>query len=151
MVQDLTQITRRLRNAQAWQWIRPLVLSDQEHPLLVRRECSGSVAFRPYYHGEEAGWHCTPRQLEPAWQVNLSTTSDDCQHCLCHLCWKKGHHTEWCWTPHKWCPEGHCRVKSTHAYYACGPLCETTTYNIEEPLPEDEDDDSFNIEERPED
>jgi hypothetical protein len=33
--QDLTQITRRLRNAQAWQWIQPLVLSDQEHPLPV--------------------------------------------------------------------------------------------------------------------
>jgi hypothetical protein len=59
--QDLTQITRRLRNAQAWQRIRPLILSDQEHPLLVQRGQSNSttsgrsagLAFKPYHHGEE--------------------------------------------------------------------------------------------------
>jgi hypothetical protein len=60
-VQDLTQITRRLRNACTWQWVRPLVLSNQECPLLVQREHSGSVAFRPYYNGEEAGQHHMPR------------------------------------------------------------------------------------------
>jgi hypothetical protein len=53
--QDVTQIVRRLKKACAWQWIRPLILSNQEHPLPVQREHSGSVAFRPYYHGEEAG------------------------------------------------------------------------------------------------
>jgi hypothetical protein len=42
-------------------------------------------------------------------------------------------------------------VNSTHAYYAQGALCETATYNIGTPLPEDKDDDSFNIEERLED
>jgi hypothetical protein len=33
--QDVTQIVRRLKNACAWQQIRLLVLSDQEHPLPV--------------------------------------------------------------------------------------------------------------------
>jgi hypothetical protein len=42
-------------------------------------------------------------------------------------------------------------VKTTHAYYARGPLCEIAAYDIGEPLPEDEDDDSFDVEERPED
>jgi hypothetical protein len=32
MAQDLTQIVRRLKGAHAWQWIRPLILSDQKHP-----------------------------------------------------------------------------------------------------------------------
>jgi hypothetical protein len=159
MAQDLTQITRRLKSAHAWQRIRPLILSDQEHPLPVRRGwsnsttlgCSAGLAFRPYQHGKEGGWYCMPHQLAPAQQVNLGTTNDDHQHCLCCLCWKKGHQAEWCWTPHKWCPEDCCRVKTTHAYYAHGPLCETATYDIGEPLPEDEDDDSFDIEERPKD
>jgi hypothetical protein len=53
--------------------------------------------------------------------------------------------------PHKWCPKDHCRVRSTHAYYARRLLCETMAYNIGEPLPEDQDNDSFDIEERPED
>jgi hypothetical protein len=66
MAQDLTQIVRRLKGAHAWQQIRLLVLSNQEHPLPVRREHSGSMAFRPYYHGEEAGQHHVPRQLAPA-------------------------------------------------------------------------------------
>jgi hypothetical protein len=109
------------------------------------------VAFRPYYHGEEGGHHHTPRQLAPAWQVDLWTTNNDRQHCKCRLCRKKGHHEEWCWTPHKWCPENCCRVKSTHAYYAWGALCKTAVYNIGAPLLEGEDNDSFNIEERPED
>jgi hypothetical protein len=42
-------------------------------------------------------------------------------------------------------------VKTTHAYYAQGPLCETAAYDIGEPLPEDEDDNTFDIEDRPED
>jgi hypothetical protein len=159
MVQDLTQITRRQRNAPAWQRIRPLILSNQEHPLLVRRGWSNSTtsshlagpAFRLYHHREEAGQHHMPRQLTPAQRVNLGTTNNDHQHCLCHLCQKKGHRAKWCWTPHKWCPEDCCRVKSTHAYYAHGPLCKTAAYNIGEPLSEDKDNDSFNIEERPKD
>jgi hypothetical protein len=157
--QDLTQITRRLKNARAWQRIRPLVLSNQEHPLPIQRGQSNSTtsgrsagpAFRPYHHGEEGGQHCMPRQLMPTQWVDLCTTNDNCQHRICCLCRKKGHHSEWCWTPHKWCPEDRCRVRSTHAYYARGPLCEITAYDIGEPLPEDEDDDSFDIEERPED
>jgi hypothetical protein len=35
MASDLTQVVRRLKKAQAWQRVRPLVLSKQEHPLLV--------------------------------------------------------------------------------------------------------------------
>jgi hypothetical protein len=159
MVQDLMQITRRLKNAQAWQRIRPLVLSDQECPLLVQRGwlmsmtsgCLAGPAFRPYHHGEEGGQHRVPHQLATAQRVDLCTTNDNHQHRICCLCRKKGHRAEWCWTPHKWCPEDHCRVKTTHAYYARGPLCETVAYNIGEPLPEDEDDDSFDVEERPED
>jgi hypothetical protein len=92
-----------------------------------------------------------PHQLALAQQVSLRTTSNKRQHCQCKLCRKKGHHEEWCWTPHKWCPEDHCRVRSTHTYYAQGALCETATYDIGAPLPEDEDDNSFDIEERPED
>jgi hypothetical protein len=42
-------------------------------------------------------------------------------------------------------------VKSTHAYYACRPICKTAAYDIGEPLPEDEDNNSYDIEERPED
>jgi hypothetical protein len=40
---DLMQITRRLRNAWAWQRIQPLVLSDQERPLPVQRGWSNST------------------------------------------------------------------------------------------------------------
>jgi hypothetical protein len=115
---NIMQIVRRLKRAHAWQQIKPLIISDQECPLPVRREHSGSMAFKPYYHGEEEGQHHTPRQLAPAWQINLQTTNDDRQHQYCQLCRKKGHHKEWHWTPHKWCPENHCRVKSTHTYYA---------------------------------
>jgi hypothetical protein len=85
-----------------------------------------------------------PHQLAPAQQVHLGTTSNDRQHRQCRLCRKKGHQEEWC-------PEDHCRVKTTHAYYARGTLCKTAMYDIGEPLPEDEDDDSFDIEERPKD
>jgi hypothetical protein len=35
MAQDVTQIVRKLKKACAWQWVRPLILSDQECPLPV--------------------------------------------------------------------------------------------------------------------
>jgi hypothetical protein len=159
MASNLTQITRRLRNARAWQRIRPLVLSDQEHPLPMQRGRSSSTtsghsagpAFRLYHHGEEGGRHRAPHSLALSQRATLQTTSDDRLHRQCRLCRKKGHHEEWCWMPHKWCPEDHCRVSSTHAYYACGALCEMATYNIGAPLLEDQDNDSSDIEERPED
>jgi hypothetical protein len=152
---DVQQIVKRLRKARTWQWIQRFVISDQERPLPVQvRDNRRGLSFQPYYHDEERGRRCAPRDLTPAQRIDLSiqgSANDDRQWRHCRLCRRKGHRDDWCWTPHKYCPEDHCRVKSYHTYYARGDLCATTRRYLGQSLPEDQDDDWFNIEPRVED